>query len=119
SLLTRFNLYLQFLDVPGRYNVIFFFHAFAVHAPLHSFPTRRSSDLLGSANRHNPQNRLPAVRTSLKEDSCRTCDAVSWRGTVSPFGAVVPRSCCRKRRSKPPGLMRQDHLTLPPVCPRS
>src|SRR5207249_11074844 len=51
-----------------RLTSFFFFHCYGPHQDLHSFPTRRSSDLCGSSK--SPGNREPEQRAHPRRSWC-------------------------------------------------
>src|SRR5207253_10914384 len=70
----------------------FFFSCFGLLPPLHSFPTRRSSDL--GSSRAKPK---PSPRTTRRSCSSPT----------PQYRAVGPRWCLRRRAlDEPPGTLR-------------
>src|SRR5207253_11511230 len=63
--------------------LLLFLHASGVHPALHSFPTRRSSDLAG----------LPGVKT-VAESGYPGFDVAAWHGLLVPAGtppAIIQR----------------------------
>src|SRR5207253_9786884 len=58
----------------------FFFHSSPPHRDLHSFPTRRSSDLCSSSPTSSP---TPAASSSRTSSGCRACRSTSGRRTRS------------------------------------
>src|SRR5262245_64220607 len=74
-------------------HLIFSFHEYCAHRDLHSFPTRRSSDL--TADLLRPRCSL----MSATEQPCRCCisRAVRW-SSGSPASASASSSNCSWRR---------------------
>src|SRR5205814_8868736 len=67
----------------------FFFYCYGDHRALHSFPTRRSSDLLGISGHAAPLNLSGPIR------------AIRWAGLLSNVASSLMRlaSCRRARES--------------------
>src|SRR6266852_2991956 len=83
--------------VPGykRFTVAFFFYGYGDHRDLHSFPTRRSSDLLDPGSRHLVLAGVPA-RSDAEEVAAVREDRKSTR-LNSSHGSISYAVFCLKK----------------------
>src|SRR5438045_9519806 len=77
-----------------------FFHASAAHRDLHSFPTRRSSDLAGRVPRERvgPPLRRDGQGALARDEAC--IDRKSTRLNSSHLGISYAVFCLKKKKKK-------------------
>src|SRR5690606_41332473 len=88
-------------------SLLFFFYCYGDHRDLHSFPTRRSSDLAPTTNRGRSARRTPP-RSSKRWSARRASDRKSTRLNSSHVKISYAVFCLKKKKHGQAALAHRD-----------